>query len=530
MPSHSGSDNVRERRIAKVPRSGKPSAEENALQEKVSGLLSESTKVYGGRDASVILAEADELLEQVQEASLTPSGKAEMIESLAKLHKDLAFENKMEKNLGRYVQAAFFFMTIVPALLSAFEKFYEYAVRPEMVVEPAALSNMHAVITGGCGALGMELAIMLANSGAGVVVACHGPKNRELGVIEARFAKLNLLHGSTRSDDSDPDQGWIKVWPIQLESFGSVRAFASRVARELGTIDILVHNAATKQGCSRTVDGHEYATQVNYLSPFLLNHLLLPAFREGTARVVHVTCDAGLQKPDWLPWPLCRTQPELLPRLDFEVLKRFKGNVSSQCSPLVEYAKTKLALLAHSHELNRHLTGYENRGVAHVVNPGAMDNEFGRGESAPVGKASARTSMMQYLPPVLVANFVYTHTLGKVVSGIGRIMLRPTEVGAKAVFHVATSPALGFSKEEEGGGLFSDTVGKFTDCGKELADCGRVPLHKQPMAAQDLEQVNRLWIETERALGEKVLRSLPELPHERYDRDDRDEDESEDDR
>eukprot|EP01050_Picozoa_sp_SAG11_P003155 SAG11_NODE_172_length_13574_cov_14.732690_13_plen_97_part_00 len=64
------------------------------------------------------------------------------------------------------------------------------------------------------------------------------------------------------------------------------------------SLDILVHNAATKEGCGRTVDGHSIVTQVNYLSPFLLTRLLLPTLRKDS-RVVHLTCDAALQQPDW---------------------------------------------------------------------------------------------------------------------------------------------------------------------------------------------------------------------------------------
>jgi len=344
----------------------------------------------------VILAEADELKKSIEEMkNLTQAGKKQMLDSLEELHKSLAFENHMEKNCGRFLQVAFLGVTIIPWLMSGFEKLYEFATRPDMVVEPASLSNMHAVITGGCGALGLELAIMLANSGAGVVAACHGPKNREPDGVESRLAKLGLLHGTKRSAESDPDQGWIKIWPVQLESFASVREFSARVVKEVGTIDILVHNAATKEGCGKTVDGHELVTQVNYLSPFLLNHLLLPAFKEGSARVVHVTDAVALQQPDWLPWPLRRYGPELMPRVDFQGLKkRQKEGNATDCSPLVEYANSKLAIVVHSHELNRHLSGYENRGVSHVVDPGAMDSAFGRSDSAPASKPSARSSMM----------------------------------------------------------------------------------------------------------------------------------------
>jgi len=505
------SDNstLRERKPGKA---GKASAEETAMLERITGLVTESTKVVGGRDASVILAEAEELKTTVADMTLTENGRSKMMEQLAELDKSLAFENSMEKNCGRIVQLGFLAVTIVPALLSCFEKLMEFYYRPEMVVEPANLSNMHAVITGGCGALGLELAIMLANSGAGVVISCHGPKNREPDEVESRLAKLGLLHGTTRSADNDPDAGWIKVWPLQLESFASVRDFASRVAVEMGTLDILVHNAATKEGCSRTVDGHDLVHQVNYLSPFLLNHLLLPAFREGSARIVHVTCDVGLQQPDWLPWPLRRTQPELLPHVDMEALKKRRegANATGECSPLVSYANSKLAILVHSHELNRHLTGYENRGVSHAVNPGYMDSAFGRSESVPAGKASARSAMMGYLPPVWMANQIYSFTLGRAFSGLGSMMLRKTDVGAKAVFHVATLAALG--DEQQGGGLFADTAGMFTECQKEPGECGRVPSHKQPASAMDEELAAELWASTETAIGRKGMTPLPELP------------------
>merc|ERR1719316_461287 len=133
-----------------------------------------------------------------------------------------------------------------------------------MVVNPAELSDMHSVVTGGCSGLGLELAIMLANSGAGVIIGCHNTANE----VESRIAKLGLLRASDWDSQSanplgrsSPTAGWIAVWPLQLESFKSVREFASRVSNNVATLDILVHNAATKEGCTRTEDGHEYTFQ-----------------------------------------------------------------------------------------------------------------------------------------------------------------------------------------------------------------------------------------------------------------------------
>jgi len=259
----------------------------------------------------------------------------------------------------------------------------------------------------------------------------------------------------------------------------------------------------TKAGCVRTADGHEQATQVNYLSPFLLTQQLSNSLRRATARVIHVTCDAGLQQADWLPWPLRRTSDELLPRVHWDGLqKREEGasadKVAGECTPLIEYANSKLLSVIHTRELNKEMQRL-NLGVAHVVNPGSMDSRFGRGESAPAGKPSMRSSMMSSLPPVWIANKVYQYTFGKMFANMGTQMLRKPLQGAKAIFHVATAEALGF--DEHGGGLYSDTYGAFINCGKNPEECGRVPLNKQPSVTRDDELATELWSYTESVLS-----------------------------
>lgn len=478
--------------------------EEETLRKKIAGLNAESGQVISGRGASEILAEVEELKKQVTDLSVPENRKKVLLDSLQEVSDSLSFENNLEKHCGRVIQIGLMAMTIVPALLTFFGSIFEFATRPAMIVAPARLTNVRAVVTGGTGAVGLELAIMLANSGADVVVSCHGARHCDVNDVETRLARLGLLRKRT-SRDVGRSKGWIDVWPLQLESFQSVRKFAARVAKEWDAVDLIVHNAATKKSCNRTVDGHEYATQVNYLSPFLLTTLLYPTMRRGGTRVVHVTCEAGLQMPDWLPWPLRRTQAELLPRLDIEGLDRAAreqdnkepGTPIRDCSPLVEYANSKLAVVAHSHELNRRMSG---RGVSHVVNPGAMDSPFGRSASVPSGKQSARSSMLGYFPPVWIANKVYEHTIGKGFSGIGQSMSRTIDTGAKAIFHVSTTQSLG--EEENGGGLFADTAGAFTACGKSPPECGRVPSHKQPSSAVDDDLASEFWTRTEDVLGE----------------------------
>jgi hypothetical protein len=75
---------------------------------------------------------------------------------------------------------------------------------------------------------------------------------------------------------------------------------------------------------------------------------------------------------------------------------------------------------------------------------------------------------MGYLPPVYIIKKIFNFVSSK--------MRRPVEHAAKAVVHVAASPALSQQSVGPlgGGGLYSDVAGAFAGCGPEPAKCGRV--------------------------------------------------------
>lgn len=83
------------------------------------------------------------------------------------------------------LQFAFMGTAIIPLLVTLAESIMESATRPAMEVLPADLTGMHAVVTGGCGAIGLELAVMLAKSAAGVIIACHGVNTAESDQVES---------------------------------------------------------------------------------------------------------------------------------------------------------------------------------------------------------------------------------------------------------------------------------------------------------------------------------------------------------
>ena len=141
-----------------------------------------------------------------------------------------------------------------------------------------------------------------------------------------------------------------------------------------------------------------------------------------SGRVVHVTCDSALKEADWLPWPLRRVHPSLLPRLD--MTKLFGNKISKHCDPSLAFANSKLAALFHSNELDRrfseeHLDESEKntqrrkrqrrfkrlpiRKTSNAVNPGpTATGRESQIPTSPQQRMSMRQRICQYFPPVWV--------------------------------------------------------------------------------------------------------------------------------
>ncbi|KAL4062124.1 short-chain dehydrogenase [Scleroderma citrinum] len=84
----------------------------------------------------------------------------------------------------------------------------------------------------------------------------------------------------TREDNYPEDSTKVASWPLNLNTFDSVREFADRFAAEAlagAQLNILVANAGVyMQSYTKTRDGWELMLQVNYLSTALLSILMLP--------------------------------------------------------------------------------------------------------------------------------------------------------------------------------------------------------------------------------------------------------------
>lgn len=141
----------------------------------------------------------------------------------------------------------------------------------KLTLPPAsAIEGKTILLTGANSGLGREAARHAASLGAGTII---------MGV-------RSLARGEEAKSDIESSTGCsgttkLLVWPVDLESFASVRAFAARarkhVVEEGGRLDMAIMNAGIASvQFAMSGDGWEKGLQVNVLSTALLSLHLVP--------------------------------------------------------------------------------------------------------------------------------------------------------------------------------------------------------------------------------------------------------------
>lgn len=194
------------------------------------------------------------------------------------------------------------------------------ASRPAGVQEPGG--EQVVLVTGSTSGLGREVARRLAATGARVIV--HG-RNRQRGMA--------LVEEIEREG-----KGSARFYRADLASLEEVRELARAILRDYDRVDVLVNNAGIwlRNANSRrlSADGHELHFAVNYLSGFLLTHMLLPRLTESApSRIVNVASLA--QAP-----------------IDFDDVMLESDYDASRA-----YAQSKLAQVMFTFDLARELEG-----------------------------------------------------------------------------------------------------------------------------------------------------------------------------
>ena len=171
------------------------------------------------------------------------------------------------------------------------------------------------VVTGANAGMGRALARALALRGKRIVMACRNLE-RSRPVRDAIIA-----------ESGNPD---IRLEALDLASFGSILALATKLETEQLPIQTLVNNAGVMNGEFRTTaEGLEQTVGVNYVGTWLLTRLLLHRMNAGSRIVNTLSCT----------WHIGRVDGKaLLP--DPEHYSRFGA-----------YSRSKLALLLFTLEL-----------------------------------------------------------------------------------------------------------------------------------------------------------------------------------
>ena len=195
------------------------------------------------------------------------------------------------------------------------------------------------LITGGTSGIGKETAVVLAKKGATVVFTA---RTEEAGEV----ARKEIIDQS-----GNPS---VLVLVADLSSLASVRHLAEEFMKRYPRLDVLINNAGVlEQTRKLSRDGLEMDLAVNYLAPFLLTNLLLPALKAGApSRIVNVSSSMHAEGA-----------------INFDDLQ---GEV--HFDRYQAYAQSKLALILFTKKLAKDLEG---TGVTvNALHPGVIGTEM----------------------------------------------------------------------------------------------------------------------------------------------------------
>jgi len=143
----------------------------------------------------------------------------------------------------------------------------------------ANLEDRVFLVTGANSGIGKATALGLARLGGTVVMACRSATRGEA-------ARQDIVRNSGNS------RVYLEI--VDLASEASTRSFAEEFKRKYPRLDVLVNNAGVYTPHREvTPDGLERTFEVNYLSGFLLTHLLLDLLtKSAPSRIVNVSSSA----------------------------------------------------------------------------------------------------------------------------------------------------------------------------------------------------------------------------------------------
>lgn len=148
--------------------------------------------------------------------------------------------------------------------------------------EKSVIKNLEGqvvIITGSNTGIGKATAVVLAKTGATIILACRD-HTKALPVVD----EIKTLSGNSN----------IRFMQLDLGDLTSVKEFAEEFHKKYQRLDILVNNAGVGNLLDRktTKDGFEMQFGVNHLGHFYLTNLVLDLLRDTPkSRVINVSSD-----------------------------------------------------------------------------------------------------------------------------------------------------------------------------------------------------------------------------------------------
>ncbi|GIH18049.1 oxidoreductase [Rugosimonospora africana] len=200
-----------------------------------------------------------------------------------------------------------------------------------------------AVVTGANTGIGFEVARLLAERGATVVLAC-----RDRG---------KAADAAGRIADAVPGAS-VHTLRLDLASLASVREAARRLRAEHPRVDLLVNNAGgIRPRHEVTEDGFELTLATNHLGPFAFTGLVLDAMLPVPGSRIVTVSSIGHRRGV----------------IDFDDLQLRQGYRHTTA-----YFQSKLANIMFTYELQRRLAAAAVPTVALAAHPGNARTQFGR--------------------------------------------------------------------------------------------------------------------------------------------------------
>jgi NAD(P)-dependent dehydrogenase (short-subunit alcohol dehydrogenase family) len=228
------------------------------------------------------------------------------------------------------------------------------------------LSNQTIIVTGANTGLGFEASIHLSRLGVGKLIMAV--RNAAKG----EDARKKVLKATGQPESS------IEVWPIDMDSYNSIKTFAAR-ASELSRLDGVLANAGIMTDQFNLSEGNEKTLNVNVISTFLLYLLLLPKMRESGKQTGHICRYVIPNSALHYMAPLAELEPNNQSIID-------RLNDSQKANMAGRYPLSKLLVIYAVRELVERSSSSEKRScIINTPNPSFCKSNLARESQASRG-------------------------------------------------------------------------------------------------------------------------------------------------